>query len=523
MTFHRRSIFILLVILFPSFVSAQAFPGKLKEFINGFSFSSIQYPKEVKEFYSLNNYEFSWLAKQNSSALSLLAKNIQSSETFGLVQEDYQPELFKAYSAVPFAPANEYDSLLAELKFTDAAIHFLHDVMLGNKTEPVSYDGLKYIPSCYNAGALLNVYLTLGRYTEMLAELEPKQAEYKAVKSKLNLFQQMIAADNFKDVYVTASKNISTNNPLLTRLYQLGFLSSDTLSLNEAAAKEKLKEAQKLFSLLSDGTLRSTTVQALNVPLQARIAELKLTLNTLRWLHCMKQEQHVVIVNIPSATLLLYEHDKPVMESRIIVGKRSTPTPTLSSTITEVILYPYWNVPYKIATRELLPHIKRNPGYINANNYQVLNSNGKVVDPGSVNWGSLSAGNFPYTIRQSTGCDNALGLIKLNFYNPFSVYLHDTPGKSLFGLNKRYFSHGCMRTEKAMELGRYILKENSIAIDTLTQKGCLKNQSPIIVPATEKIPVFVLYHTAWIDAAATVRFYDDVYNKALAIKNKYGL
>lgn len=520
MAFHRRSIFFLLVILSPSFVGAQAFPGKLKEFINGFSFSSIQYPKEVKDFYSLNNYDFCWLAKQNSNNLSLLAKNIRAAETFGLAQEDYQPELFKAYSAVPFSPANEYDSLLAELRFTDAAIHFLHDVMMGNKTEPLSYNGLKYIPACYNAAALLNAYLSLGRFGELLAELEPKQAEYQAVKLKLNLFQKMAASDNFKDAYVIASKNVSTNKPLLTRLYQLGFLSSDTLLLNEAAAKAKLKEAQKLFSLLSDGTLRSTTVQVLNVPLQARIAELKLTLNTLRWLHCMKQEQHVVIVNIPSATLLLYEHDKLVLESRIIVGKRSTPTPTLSSTITEVILYPYWNVPYKIATRELLPHIKRNPGYINENNYQVLNGNGKVVDPGSVNWRSLSAGNFPYTIRQSTGCDNALGLIKLNFYNPFSVYLHDTPGKSLFGLNKRYFSHGCMRTEKAMELGRYILKENSIAIDTLTQKGCLKNQSPITVPASENIPVFVLYHTAWIDAEANLRFYEDVYNKFSVPKNK---
>jgi len=111
-----------------------------------------------------------------------------------------------------------------------------------------------------------------------------------------------------------------------------------------------------------------------------------------------------------------------------------------------------------------------------------------------------------------------LGLIKLNFYNPFSVYLHDTPGKSLFMLNKRYFSHGCMRLEKAMETAHYILRDNQIAIDTLTAKECLKNQSPINVPATETIPVFVLYHPAWVDSAMKVIFYEDIYNKFPVIK-----
>lgn len=513
MNIPRRSIFILLVFLSSFFADAQTFNDKLKEFINTSSLQALQYPKEVREFYRLNEYHFSWLAKQNSGNLLLLAKNIQASGDLGLEAQDYQSELIKTYTSTQFAPVTENDSLLSEIKFTDAAIHFLHDLVLGNKTEPLSYDGIKYTPSCYNIAALLNSYLSLNRFASLITELEPKQAEYVALKAKLNLFQNASASSDFKDAYVTASKTVSTNRPLRIRLYQLGFINSDTVSLNEAAMKAKLKEAQKLFALLSDGELRSTIIQALNVPLHLRIAELKNSLNAIRRLHCIKQEKHVAIVNIPSASLLLYEHDKVVMESRVIVGKRSTPTPTLSSTITEVILYPYWNVPYKIATRELLPAIKRNPGYINANNYQVLNSSGKVMDPYKINWRSLGPGNFPYTIRQSTGCDNALGLIKLNFYNPFSVYLHDTPGKSLFSLNKRYFSHGCMRLEKAMELGRYILKENTMALDTLTEKGCLKNQAPIVVPASEKIPVFVLYHTAWIDSGGIVRFYDDVYNK----------
>jgi murein L,D-transpeptidase YcbB/YkuD len=153
----------------------------------------------------------------------------------------------------------------------------------------------------------------------------------------------------------------------------------------------------------------------------------------------------------------VYSQGKVNLEMRMIVGKPSTPTSTLASRVNEVILYPYWHVPYSIATKELLPIIKRNPGYIEAGNYQVLNKSGNIVDPYSINWRALSRNYFPYLIRQSTGCDNALGLLKLNFYSPFGIYLHDTPVKSLFMLNKRYFSHGCMRMEKPMELGHLVL------------------------------------------------------------------
>lgn len=225
----------------------------------------------------------------------------------------------------------------------------------------------------------------------------------------------------------------------------------------------------------------------------------------------MVQIQPVIVVNIPAAYLKVYDKNKVLLEMRMVVGKKSTPTPTLISTVDEVVLYPYWHVPFSIATKEILPILKRNPGYINTGNYQVLNAAGKITDPYSVNWNSLSSSNFPYLIRQSTGCDNALGLLKLNFYNPFGVYLHDTNGKKYFNNNRRYLSHGCMRMQKPMELGHLLLKNNSIAIDTLEQKGCLRNQSPVIVHANEHLPVVVWYNPAGIDSAGRVLFYEDVY------------
>ncbi len=195
--------------------------------------------------------------------------------------------------------------------------------------------------------------------------------------------------------------------------------------------------------------------------------------NNLRWLDQLKQST-VLLVNIPVAALFVYCQGKIVFDSKIIVGKPATPTPTLSSSIKEVVLYSYWMVPKKIATKVLLPRIKRNPGYLSALNYQLLNNNGDVINPYVISWHRLGTRYSPYTIRQSTGCDNSLGIVNFNFENPFSVYLHDTPKKELFATPNRFYSHGCMRVEKTEALAHLLLVDNKQAIDTITAKGCLQ-------------------------------------------------
>lgn len=509
----RKSVFIIITTLLAFQPGAQVSNKIPDQFINSSVLSSygIKYEQEVRKFYNISNYRFAWLNGSNER-VALLADFIQQSDAFGLEQEDYQPELFTSLRNGSLSTKSVTDSIIAEVKFSDAAIHFIHDILLGNRQENLSYNGLQYTPDCVDIALLLYTSLNNGLSLSFTASIESNRPEYLAVKQKLNRFEQIINEPGFTDAVVSTSKVSNSNRALIRRLYQLGFVDSDTLS-DPFIIKEKVKEAQELFNLLNDGVIRSTVIKEFNVPLRYRVNELKVLLNTIRWLSCISKSGNVIVVNIPSANLLLYGGSEIIFESRVIVGNKLTPTPTLCSKITEVVLYPYWHVPYKIATRELLPRIKRNVGYLDANNFQVLNLHGNVVDARSVNWSALNASYFPYLIRQSTGCDNSLGLIKLNFYNPFSVYLHDTPNKSLFSLNRRYFSHGCMRVEKAMELGRYILLDNMTAIDTLTQMGCLINKEPVTVPASQVLPVFVLYHTCWIDAKYRVSFYEDVYSK----------
>jgi L,D-transpeptidase YcbB len=456
----------------------------------------------VRKFYEIRQYKPAWIG--NAESLRQLITFLSAASSYGLDSVDYHFAL---------KPVAGNDSMLLDIRLSGLALQFLEDVAYGSEVPAIGYNGLGYTPVCYDMPLLLNAAANSKALQLLVDAVQPLSQDYLSIKRKMNQWQQMIAAPAFRDGLVTSTSVSSANRQLVKRLWQLGILDSIPAGISVLALRAYVKRAQHLFNMVSDGYIKVSFLNELNVPLKRRIAELKFALNTFRWLNCAKMAGPVIIVNIPSATLLVYENNRVVLESRIVVGKKSTRTPTLTSKVNEVILYPYWMVPGSIATKELLPMIKRNTAYLDMNNMQVLNKQGRVVNPRSINWNELNAANFPYVIRQSTGCDNSLGIVKLNFYNPYHVYLHDTPWKMLFSANKRYFSHGCMRVEKAMEVAHLLLKGNTIAVDTLEEKGCIRNQSPIIVPASVPMPVFVLYSTAWTDSAGVVSFNEDVYGR----------
>ena len=489
--------------------AAQITPVRLQEFITT---QKNTFSDEVVLFYKKINYATAWIEKKDSLNRQIFFNALSLAGGFGLQQTDYQYNLIASFHQKPNLQ-NVQDSLNAEVLITGAALHFYSNIAYGN-TQPIfGYDGLQYRPTCSSIAALLAEYVSTNILQLLITKLSPAIAEVTVLENKIQQLQKQIKVENFSEVHIVSAKVSAGNNALLVKLYQLGIAASATNIVADTMVKQKLKEAQRQFNLPADGVLRNAVLKELNVPVATRIQQLNKAVNYYRWLNCLVQNEPVIVVNIPAALLKVYQKDKVLIAMRIIVGKKATTTPTLTSRVNDVILYPYWHVPHSIAVKELLPAIKRNPGFIDAGNYQVLNAAGRIVDPYAVNWHALSTVNFPYLLRQSTGCDNALGLLKLNFYNPFSVYLHDTPNKNLFSLNKRYFSHGCMRMQKPLELGHLVLKNNAIAIDTLEQKGCLRNQAPITVKADVKMPVIVWYNPAGIDETGRVIFYEDVYDK----------
>ena len=235
--------------------------------------------------------------------------------------------------------------------------------------------------------------------------------------------------------------------------------------------------------------------------------------NNYRWLNAIRQNQRIVLVNIPSAQLKVYEGNKMNFQMKLILGKESTPTKTLSTYIQQVTINPYWTVPNSIIIKEMIPKIKSDKNYLSRNHLEVLNNNYKPINSSQIDWYTVDTIHFPYVIRQSTGCENSLGILKLEFENPFAIYLHDTPEKELFKLKTRFFSHGCMRMENPVALGRLLLEDNLKAIDSIDLTKCYQNPKPIYIPITNKTPLVVWYNQVDFDSNNNLLFYKNVYNR----------
>jgi len=214
-----------------------------------------------------------------------------------------------------------------------------------------------------------------------------------------------------------------------------------------------------------------------------------------------------ILVNIPEAEAVYYKNDLPSLKMRTVPGKKKNPTPTISSYITSIVTFPSWNVPFNIASQELIPKIQKDEKYLEQHNFDVVDAKGNVLDDSELDWQSYTAKNFPYYFRQSTGSDNSLGVLKFNLQNPFSIFLHATSNPGAFAKDFRFLSHGCIRLEKPFELADAMLR-GKINIEEL--KSGKKNTVSTIIKLPNKIPVFITYVPVKV-ADKKVIFLPDVY------------
>ncbi|MBO0935417.1 L,D-transpeptidase family protein [Fibrella sp. HMF5335] len=240
------------------------------------------------------------------------------------------------------------------------------------------------------------------------------------------------------------------------------------------------------------------------------IEQVQETLNTYRWLNRFATGNRIV-VNIPSASLRVTDRlGNTLLNSRVVVGKPDTPTPNFTAYVPSLVMYPYWNVPRSIMVNELLPKIRKNPAVaLDILNMQLVDARGQAVDPGTVNW-TAPVKAFPYRLRQSTGCGNALGVLKFNVTDPYDIYLHDTNVRRLFKGENRFLSHGCIRVEKPAELANLLLGRARFGADYLNT--CPVNASPKTLPLPRAVPVIITYNVLEMDADGAVRVYPDVYH-----------
>ena len=273
---------------------------------------------------------------------------------------------------------------------------------------------------------------------------------------------------------------------------------------------EAVKRFQVRHGLAATGTVTPRTLAALNVPVQKRIKQLEASLERLNNMNFVFGQRYVV-VNLPAAFAEAVENDAVVRRYRVIVGKTEKPSPTLTAEITSVNLNPTWTVPASIAKTEISAHMRKDPGYLSRMHMDVLDAHDAPIDPRSVDWSGARTPNF--TVRQQSGAWNALGAVKIDMPNSYSVYMHDTNQRNLFSDDYRFDSHGCSRVDNVRDLAAWLLQEemakwNRAAIDAAIATG-----QRLDIPLPKKVPVAWIYLTAWMTRDQTVQFRNDIYDQ----------
>ena len=275
-----------------------------------------------------------------------------------------------------------------------------------------------------------------------------------------------------------------------------------------AAAVLRLQERAHLDG---DGVAGAETIEWLNVPSEHRVWQIAANLERLRW-QGGSPEGRLLRVNIPDFVLEAWSGGEVEQRHRLIVGRRSRPTPVFSAQLAYFILNPWWETPHSLAVRDELPAFRRDPDMVQRLGFQVLDSEGNLVDPGEIDWNTVPASAFPYRLRQAPGPQNALGQVKFIFPNPYNTYLHDTPARQLFEEDRRAFSSGCMRVDRPVDLARWVSEGlpdwPPERIDRVLAGGVETR-----VDLSEGIPVEVVYRTVVPEGSLGVRFLDDLYNR----------
>src|SRR6185437_9024179 len=302
------------------------------------------------------------------------------------------------------------------------------------------------------------------------------------------------------------------NDDLLRkRLIITGDLAAERATgLFDEEVAEAVMRFQNRHGLAPTGTVTPRTLAALNVPVQKRIRQLEASLERIENMN-FSFGQRYVVVNLPATSAEAVENDKVVRRYRVIVGKTEKPSPTLTAEITSVNLNPTWTVPSSIAKTEISAHMRKDPGYLSRMHMDVLDAHDTPVDPRSVDWSGARTPNF--TVRQQSGAFNALGAVKIDMPNPYSVYMHDTNQRNLFSDDYRFDSHGCSRVDNVRDLAAWLLQEelpkwNRAAIDAAIATG---QREDIALP--RKVPVAWIYLTAWMTRDQTIQFRNDTYDQ----------
>jgi len=493
----------------------------------------------VVAFYKSNDFVPVWSDSMkwkplSDSFLNYIGKGLEE----GLFPADYKYKtIFLLHSLLKDSLRRKDVALwsVAELLYTDAFMLIARDLSQG-RLQPDSlswhHNDQKikefFIP-------IFTMLTSTSKFRQTIDSLQPVLQPYLDLKSRLREFLDSMDRTQYTYLSYPYKQNdekdsIQFLNKLRKRLVESGVKDSFSILPDSLGMVSLVKQYQIKRNLNADGKIGVDLIDKLNNSDLEKYKRLVITLDRYKELPRTMPEKYIW-VNLPQYFLSMWDKDSLVMSSKIICGKPSTQTPTLSSAISEIVLLPTWTVPESIIKKEMLPGLKRNSNYLSKKGLYLLDSKGQRVRADSINWKKYSKG-IPYRVQQGSGDANALGVIKFNFSNPYAVYLHDTNQRYLFKNSKRALSHGCVRVQEWHELARQILRYDSLLrnpADTLLFRpdsvssfiSRLKaNNTRKIVALKNYFPLYICYYSC-IYENGELHILDDVYKLDKMLRDKY--
>jgi murein L,D-transpeptidase YcbB/YkuD len=474
----------------------------------------------LPDFYAARDHAPVWTRRARvDELLELLA----TAESHGLNSEDYYlPQL----KALRLRNQQGDDPVLAaglDLLLTESLVRFGYHQRFGKvnpqRMEPAWNFTRQFRPGQDPLGTL-TAAVGAPSLAAFLGQWLDRAPLYRTLQAKLAEYRGLAVAGGWPEFSDGPTLKPGDTDPRLPALRERLIISGDLpreVPATDIYAGELVagvRRFQERHNLAADGVVGARTREAMNVPVGVRVDQLRLTLERARWV-LEDTTGEVVVVNVAGYEVFAARNGTPFWRRRAVVGKQTRETPIFKGSMTYLDLNPTWTVPPTILREDMLPTVRRDPGYLRSQGISVLDRNGRVVDPATVNWQAVGD-RPPYTFRQGPGPRNALGRIKFMFPNRHSVFLHDTPARNLFEAAERNFSSGCIRVEDPLSLAEIVLGDpatwNRAALEAAIAEGKTRT-----VRLPKPWPVLIMYWTAELDGNGAVRFLPDRYQRDAAL------
>ncbi|MDJ0804148.1 MAG: L,D-transpeptidase family protein [Desulfobacterales bacterium] len=413
----------------------------------------------------------------------------------------------------------EGQQIQLDLVVTEVVLRYAWHVTAGRTNSDIRNFGLPMSkPAISRLAVELAEALDRGALSDYLSGLGPRHDGYRVLRHSLARYRQIRREGGWPTIDKGLKLKTGDCGVRVDQLKQRLAVSGDyrlrddrSAACFDADLRRAVARFQRRHGLVPDGVVGERTSDALNVPVRERIRQIQLNLERWRGMPASLGSRYLM-VNIPAFQMEVVEGGRVIDTMRTVVGRNSRPTPLLASRITYLEINPYWHVPHKIARKDLLPKIKADPGFLVRQDFRVFDGwapNARELDPATVDWAAVSAGNFRYRLRQEPSGRNALGRVKFMFPNEMSVYLHDTPSKGHFKKTVRSYSSGCVRVEDPLALVSILLRAQGWDPERLA--GAVASDRRQVVVLDDPMPVYLVYLTAWVDAEGRNHFREDIY------------